>query len=273
MLNHRATCHDQPPFQIMKMLYCFINNVHVDYDELLWEGLHYSLMHPTALIPYPRFTKIIVDHFMTENPDILRRLHEHYHRVKNDEVVKSIFNSWKNKKGEGMRIPKWMLTEEMKLTAYYQMYTIVFQVDVPTTQSQAIESTQGTNRTLSAPRTPNPVTAQGESSAPRKPTVIRVQEHLVEEEIEDLVEGGNNFDANEFVDEILNDQKDPGTRIEPKSYKESLKVKKSDDVLINYDDEDEEESVGDALIQRKREKGKGIKEIRDTPPLTPIRSP
>ncbi|GKF69661.1 hypothetical protein Tco_0202718, partial [Tanacetum coccineum] len=137
------------------------------------EGLYYSLLHLTSLIPYPRFAKIIVDHYMTENPDIPRRLHEHYHRVENDEVVKTIFNSGKNKEGKGMKIPDWMPTEEMKHIAHYQMYVIVFRVDVPMNQSQLIESTQGTHRTPSVPRAPNPDTAEGESSAPRKPTVIR----------------------------------------------------------------------------------------------------
>ncbi|GJX40432.1 hypothetical protein Tco_0255422 [Tanacetum coccineum] len=104
-LTTRVTGINQPPFQIMQMLYCFINNVYVDYAALLWEGLHYSLMHPTAVIPYPRLMKIIVDHFMTKNPDIPKRLHEHYYRVANEEIVKSIFNSGKNKEREGMRIP------------------------------------------------------------------------------------------------------------------------------------------------------------------------
>nr|GEU94802.1 hypothetical protein [Tanacetum cinerariifolium] len=147
--------HDKPSFQIMQMLYCFINNVHVDYTELLWEGLYYSLLHPTTLNPYPRFTKIIVDHYTTENPDILRRLHEHYHRIENDEVVKSIFNSGKNKEGDGMLIAEWMLTEEIKLTAHHRMYATIFWVNVPTTQSQPIDSTQGTHRTPSTPGTPN----------------------------------------------------------------------------------------------------------------------
>ncbi|GJR03850.1 hypothetical protein Tco_0526834 [Tanacetum coccineum] len=43
-LTTRVTGHDQPPFQIKQMIYCFINNVHVDYAELLWEGLHYCYM-------------------------------------------------------------------------------------------------------------------------------------------------------------------------------------------------------------------------------------
>ncbi|GJS27122.1 hypothetical protein Tco_0487742 [Tanacetum coccineum] len=51
----------------------------------------------------------------------------------------------------------------------------VFGVDVPTAQSQSIESTQGTHRTTSAPRTPNPDVDEGESSAQRKSTVIRLR--------------------------------------------------------------------------------------------------
>ncbi|GJZ25186.1 hypothetical protein Tco_0562645, partial [Tanacetum coccineum] len=41
---------------------------------------------------------------------------------------------------------------EMKLTEHYKMYAEVFGLDVPLTQSQPTEFTQGTNRTLSAPR-------------------------------------------------------------------------------------------------------------------------
>nr|GEV86753.1 hypothetical protein [Tanacetum cinerariifolium] len=174
-------------------------------------GLYYSLLNPMGLTPYLRLIKIIVDHYLTTNLDIPRRLHKHYHTVDNNEIVKSIFNSRKNKEGEGMKIPKWMLTVEMKQTANYQM-------------------------TPSSPRTPNLVSTEGESSVPCKPTVIRsledleawqnvekVQEHLVDEEIEQLLEGNVNVDTNAFMDEGLNSQEDPGTRKKPKSDKESLK--------------------------------------------------
>ncbi|GKB76615.1 hypothetical protein Tco_0943510 [Tanacetum coccineum] len=71
-LTTRVTRWDQPPLKIMQLMYCFINNIHVDYTELLWEGLHYSLHHPTSSIPYPRFTKIIISHYMTNFPKISR---------------------------------------------------------------------------------------------------------------------------------------------------------------------------------------------------------
>ncbi|GKA68624.1 hypothetical protein Tco_0768541 [Tanacetum coccineum] len=151
-LTTHVTGWDQPPLQIMQMLYCFINNIHVDYAELIWKGIYYSLHHPATSIPYPRFTKIIISHYMTIFPDISRRARDAYHNLQDDDIMKNIFNSGRNKNKVGMRIPAWMITEEMKLTEHYKMYAEVFGLDVPLTQSQPTESTQGTHRTTSAPR-------------------------------------------------------------------------------------------------------------------------
>ncbi|GJT92744.1 hypothetical protein Tco_1081589 [Tanacetum coccineum] len=132
-LTTRVTGFDQPPLRIMQMLYYFVNNVHVDYADLLWEGLHYSLEHPSTLIPYPRFTKLIISYYMTAYTKISRRVRDKYHNLEHDEMVKSIFNSGKNKAGVGMKTPSWMITDEMKLTENYRMYAAGFTVDVSTT--------------------------------------------------------------------------------------------------------------------------------------------
>ncbi|GJW82737.1 hypothetical protein Tco_0155882 [Tanacetum coccineum] len=130
-LTTRVTGWDQPPLQIMQMLYCFVNNIHVDYAELMWEGIYYSLHHPATSIPYPRFTKIIISHYMTIFPEISRRARDAYHNLQDDDIMKNIFNSGRNKNKVGMRIPAWMITEEMKLTEHYKMYAEVFGLDVP----------------------------------------------------------------------------------------------------------------------------------------------
>ncbi|GJX38669.1 hypothetical protein Tco_0251972 [Tanacetum coccineum] len=155
------------------MLYCFVNNIHVDYAELLWEGLYYSLHHPTSSIPYPRFTKIIVSHYMTIFPDILRRVKDMYHNLQDDDIMKNIFNSRRHKNKVGMKIPDWMITDEMKQTEHYRMHTEVFGIDVPL---------------LSHSRLSLPMECLGqlaplghltliviESSAPRRSTVIRLR--------------------------------------------------------------------------------------------------
>nr|GEV48917.1 hypothetical protein [Tanacetum cinerariifolium] len=101
-------------------------------------GLHYSLKHPSTLIPYPRFTKLIISHYMTAYHEISRRVRDKYHHLEHDEMVKSIFNSEKNK-------------------------------------LQPLESIQGTHRKTSAPRSPNTNVDKGELSAQRKSTVIRLR--------------------------------------------------------------------------------------------------
>ncbi|GKD63378.1 hypothetical protein Tco_1305486 [Tanacetum coccineum] len=216
--------------------------------KLLWEGFYYSFKNPTTMTPYPRFTKLIVSHYMTIFLEISRRARDRYDNLADDVVIKSIFNSGKSK-------------------------------DVPTTQSQPIESTQGTHRTTSAPRTPNPVVAKGESKQKSceeleaTQNVEKVKEHLKAEEIEKLVEGSENVEVNNSPLRNDDDQNVPGTRLEPRSDKERPEVDNIAEISqpVNVTEE-EEESLEDDYELRRREKGKHVDEIRNTPFPTTIRS-
>nr|GFB62144.1 hypothetical protein [Tanacetum cinerariifolium] len=110
---------------------------------------------------------------MTNFPEISRHARDKYHNLKDDVIMKIIFNSGRYKDKVGMKIPDWMISEAMKYTEHYRIYTEVFGIDVLLTQSQPTESTQGTYRTPSAPRSPNPKMDAAESSAPKRSTVIR----------------------------------------------------------------------------------------------------
>nr|GEV30557.1 hypothetical protein [Tanacetum cinerariifolium] len=134
-LTTHVTGWDQPPLQIMQMMYCFINNIHVDYAELLWEGIYYSLHNSTSSILYPRYTKIIIGHYMTNFSEISRRARDKYYNKKDDDIMKNIFNSGRYKDKVGMKIPAWMISEAMKHTEHYRMYADVFGIDVPLTQN------------------------------------------------------------------------------------------------------------------------------------------
>ncbi|GJV89919.1 hypothetical protein Tco_1533857 [Tanacetum coccineum] len=305
-LTTRVTGWDQPPLQIMQMMYCFINNIHVDYAELLWEGLHYSLHHPTSLIPYPRFTKIIISHYMTNFPEISRRVRDRYHNLKDDDIMKNIFNSGRHKDKVGMKIPDWIILEEMKHTEHYRMYAEVFGIDVPLTQSQPTESTQGTHRTPSAPRRstrltpPAPVPTvdkademilqdtlqvslaehKSQEEQEARENVELVNEHLASVEIEKMVEGPENVIDDSSIPRN-DDQNIPDTRLEPRSDKKSPEVEITNDeeveitnVVIPVNVNEEEEEITDEVYElKRREKEKIVEESRSTPFPTTIRSP
>nr|GEU84780.1 hypothetical protein [Tanacetum cinerariifolium] len=265
-LTTRIIGWDQPHLLIMKIMYCFINNIHVDYAELLWEGIYYCLLHSTSLIPCPRFMKIIIGRY-----------------------------KYKVRK----KISDWMISEEMKQIEHYRMYAEVFGIDVPLIQSSPTESTQGRHMTPSAPRSPTP---KVDASASTRSTVIRlrlpqwkstrltppapvltvdkadelilqdtlqvsliehksrqeqearenvalVEKHLASEEIEKMVEGQENV-----VDDKVG----------------------ITDVIVHvnvYDEEEEEEEITNEVYElKRREKGKNVEESKITPFLTPIRS-
>ncbi|GJR83578.1 hypothetical protein Tco_0154363 [Tanacetum coccineum] len=274
------------------MLYCFVNNIHVDYAELLWERLYYSLHHPTSSIPYPRFTKIIVSHYMTIFLDISRCDRDMYYNLQDDDIMKNIFNSGRHKNKVGMQIPTWMITDEMKQTEHYRMYAEVFGIDVPLTQSQPTESTHGTHGTTSAPRLPNLDKEAAESSAPKRSTVIRLRilerrstcltspapvptidkadEMILQDTLQKLkkiVDGQENIvDDNSIA---RNDEANiPCTRIEPRSNKESPKVEITKDkeveitketpvveitnVVIPVNVNDDDEEITDEVYELKK---------------------
>ncbi|GKE07887.1 hypothetical protein Tco_1411438, partial [Tanacetum coccineum] len=182
-----------------------------------------------------------------------------------------------------MRIPAWMIIEEMKQTEHYRMYVEVFGLDVPLTQSQPTESTQGTHRTTSAPRSPSPITEAAESSAKHKSheeqeareNVALINDHLATAEIDKLVD-----DLENVVDDSSPPRNDD-TTIPGNSDKASPEVditKENDEDItnivppVNVDDE-EDEIIDEVYELKRREKGKDVEESRNSPIPTPTRSP
>ncbi|GJS34540.1 hypothetical protein Tco_0532922 [Tanacetum coccineum] len=275
-LTTRVTGWDQPPLQIMKMLYYFVNNIHVYYAELM-------------------------------------RARDAYHNLQDDDIMKNIFNSGRNKNKVRMRIPAWMITDKMKLTENYKMYAEVFGLDVPLTHSQLTESTQGTHRITSAPRSPNPDTEPAKSmptaekavemilqdtiqvslaehksheEQEARENVALVDEHLAVEEIEKLVENPENVD--DSSPSRHDDTSIPGTRLEPRSDKESPEVEiiqekeeearkateVEPDIVIPVNVDDEEEEITDEVFKlRRRAKGHNVEESRISTIPSPTRSP
>nr|GFA58923.1 hypothetical protein [Tanacetum cinerariifolium] len=201
-------------------------------------------------------------------------------------MVKSIFNSGKNKAGVGMKILSLMITDEMKLTKNYRMYATVFRVDVPTTQSQPIESTQGTHSITSAPKSPNPDVDKGESSVQQKSIVISLHipprrstrltpptPILTAAEVENIIVQDTiqlSIAEQKSHDDLEATQNKEKVRSE--SYKETPEVEKTDVEQPMNVIKEEYESAEDDYELRRRVKGKNVKESRHTPSPTTIRS-
>ncbi|GJW73833.1 hypothetical protein Tco_0133203 [Tanacetum coccineum] len=80
------------PYRI-EILGGMYHNANVDYDALIWEDLQYQIDHRRSKVnsrefmPYPRFTKAIIHHFMTKHKSISKRKGSPYHLVDKDGML------------------------------------------------------------------------------------------------------------------------------------------------------------------------------------------
>ncbi|GJV96347.1 hypothetical protein Tco_1547924 [Tanacetum coccineum] len=242
-------------------------------------------------ITIPRFTKIIISHYMTIFPDISRRARDAYHNLQDDDIMKNIFNSGRNKNKVGMRIPAWMITEEMKLTEHYKMQSarLTPPVPVPTAEKADEMILQDMIQVSLAEH-------KSREEQEARENVALVYEHLAAEEIEKLVEESENVD--DSSPPRHDDTSIPGTRLEPRSDKESPEVEivqeKEEEttkdtevepdkdtpmvdvtnIVIPVNVDDEEDEITDEVFElRRRAKGKNVEESRISPIPSPTRSP
>ncbi|GJY10717.1 retrovirus-related pol polyprotein from transposon TNT 1-94 [Tanacetum coccineum] len=182
------------------------------------------------------------------------RARDMYQNLQDDDIMKNIFNSGRHKDKVGMKIPNWMITEEMKHTEHYKM-------------------------TPSAPRSPNPKMDAAESSAPKWFTVIcfrlperkstrltppapvltvdEVDEMILQDtlQIEKMVKGSENI-INDSLHPRNDEPNIPDTRLEPRSDKESskLEITNAEEVEITnvvkpVNVNEEEEEITDEELQ------------------------
>ncbi|GJV07166.1 hypothetical protein Tco_1344822 [Tanacetum coccineum] len=179
-----------------------------------------------------------------------------------------------------MRIPPWMITEEMKLTEHYKMQSarLTPPAPVPTIEKADEMILQDMIQVSLAEQ-------KSREEQEARENVALVAEHLAAEEIEKLVEESENVD--DSSPSRHDDTSIPGTRIEPRSDKESPKVKivqeKDEEtskdtevepnIVIPVNVDDEEDEISDEVFElRRRAKGKNVEESRISPIPSPTRS-
>nr|GFB24533.1 hypothetical protein [Tanacetum cinerariifolium] len=77
-----------------QMLWGLYHRINIDFAYLIWEDFVYQVEHKSQKrsneMNYPRFTKVIIDYFMTRKPSILRRNRIHWHYVRDDALFSTV---------------------------------------------------------------------------------------------------------------------------------------------------------------------------------------
>ncbi|GJR21525.1 hypothetical protein Tco_0970052 [Tanacetum coccineum] len=89
----KTTSNDKLCKSRINILWGMFYRENVDYPELIWEDLAFYIDHRKEKksrcenMTYPRFTKIIINHFHKQHKSLSNLRYQHYHTIKDDGIV------------------------------------------------------------------------------------------------------------------------------------------------------------------------------------------
>nr|GEX31789.1 hypothetical protein [Tanacetum cinerariifolium] len=151
-----------------QILWGLYHTSNVDYAYLIWEDFMYQVKHKNQKksneMYYPRFTKVIIDYFMTRKPSIPRRNKINWHYVRDDILFSTIkvVSRHQNTQQYGAILPIKLTTEDIRNTkAYKEYYACATREAAPKPKASARKKKGGYAASTTPPTpiaTPTPTT-------------------------------------------------------------------------------------------------------------------
>ncbi|GKD94317.1 hypothetical protein Tco_1374154, partial [Tanacetum coccineum] len=113
-----------------QILWGMFNQKNVDYVALLWEDVMFQADNREISsarkenIPYPRFTKVIINHFISKDKTISMRNKINLHTVRDDTLLGTLkfVSKTQDYQQYGALIPKEMINQDIKDSKAYKTY-------------------------------------------------------------------------------------------------------------------------------------------------------
>nr|GEU30487.1 hypothetical protein [Tanacetum cinerariifolium] len=131
----------------------------VDFSYLMWEDFVYQVEHKDTKkgneMYYPRFTKVIIHHFMSKDPSIPWRNKVNWHYVRDDHMLSTIklVSRHQNTQQFGALLPIELTNEDIRNSNAYKEYYAVGTGVTPPKPKASVRKTRSSSDTTITPLT------------------------------------------------------------------------------------------------------------------------
>nr|GFC92303.1 hypothetical protein [Tanacetum cinerariifolium] len=138
--------------------------INIDFAYLIWEDFVYQVEHKNQKrsneMYYPRFTKVIIDYFMTRKPSISRRNRINWHYVRDDVMFSTIkvVSRHQNTQQYGVILPIELTTDEIRNGKAYKEYYACASGEAAPKPKASARKKKGDSASSTTPPTPTPTT-------------------------------------------------------------------------------------------------------------------
>ncbi|GKA43341.1 hypothetical protein Tco_0736065 [Tanacetum coccineum] len=127
----------------------------VDFAELIWKDFQYQIDYKKSklrrreIMPYPRFTKIIINYFLSLHKSIPKGISSGLNTIKDDGVIQRLkfVNKGEDFQEYGRAIPDTMLTDEIKQSKVYKAFIADSTGAIPPRKTRG-KGSQGKKKTV-----------------------------------------------------------------------------------------------------------------------------
>nr|GFB20364.1 hypothetical protein [Tanacetum cinerariifolium] len=143
-----------------QILWGLYNSSNVDYAYLITKDFVYQVEHKNQKksneMHYPRFTKVIIDYFMTRKPSIPRRNKVNWHYVKDDVLFSTIkvVSRHQTTQQYGVILPIKLTTDDIKDNKAYKEYYACATGEAAPKPKVSARKKKGGSASSTAPPTP-----------------------------------------------------------------------------------------------------------------------
>nr|GFD38944.1 hypothetical protein [Tanacetum cinerariifolium] len=130
----------------------------IDFASLILEDFVYQIEHKKQKkgieMYYPRFTKVVIHHFMSKDLSILRRNKINWHYVRDDNIFSTtkVVSRHKNTQQYGAILPIELTNEDIRnTTAYKEYYACATGVATPKLKASARKKRGDSDTSLTPP--------------------------------------------------------------------------------------------------------------------------
>nr|GEV32007.1 uncharacterized mitochondrial protein AtMg00810-like [Tanacetum cinerariifolium] len=158
-LRHNGAIRRLIDLSQAQILWGLYQKRNVDFAYLVWEDFVYHVKHKDTKksneIYYPRFTKVIIHHFMSNDPSIPRKNKVNWHYVRDDHIFTTIklVSKHQNTQQFGALLPIELTNEDIKKSNAYKEYYSVATGATPPKPKASVRKTRSSSYTTITPPT------------------------------------------------------------------------------------------------------------------------
>ncbi|GJS03990.1 hypothetical protein Tco_0320498 [Tanacetum coccineum] len=146
-LSGKTASNDKLRKSRIDILWGMFYRENVDYPSLIWEDIAYQIDHRREKksrrknMPYPRFTKVIIDYFLSKHKSLKKLKFQHFHTIKDDGVVSRLkfVRMGEDVQQYGLAIPATMLNKEIMQSESYKRFILYSTGQIPPKKSRGKE--------------------------------------------------------------------------------------------------------------------------------------